>query len=751
MLNRHSIVFKMAFTLLIVVVLANLVIHQLVNKRIEELVLERIEEEGSLILQSLDWALSPLLEKGDDETIQRLVENIGAYEVVNNIRIYDQKCIVLFSNALNEKGIKNDQKCVVSIIKEKKLKATDQNLKEGHFSIAMPIRGSSFIAQQGSDVMAILYVDMNVNYANRIGEAIKSDFQWIYIASNVLLIGILAFIFYMLVGRPLSKIKGAAHELGVQHYDHRMQLGSHDEFGDLADVFNQMAENIEFNTKELEKAKTIAEAASQAKMSFLANMSHEIRTPLNTVIGFTEILEESETDSDKKHQLSIVKNAGNHLLSIINDILDVSKIEMEHIQLEEVRFDIREELKDIGNMFRLKIQEKNLEFYLVIEEHVPEFFMGDVYRIRQIFINLIGNAIKFTEVGNIQVNLNYLDGHMIIQVKDTGIGIESEKIKFIFDAFSQTDASTTRLYGGTGLGLAISKRLAQMMGGDIKVKSSLGIGSEFEMKLNIEQAKDIHKNPIAGEQMVKRWIAYDPEVVDLLLSTIQGLPRRISLIKRAMESEDYSVLDEESHALKGIAGNYGMKEIHICARELNKMVRVIPKADPMMINELIVRLERVFQQIPEQYFEENSVRSFTVLADDHLEYKILVAEDVEENRLLLDKILGVLEVEVEFAKNGLEALEKLHAEVYDLLLLDIQMPLLDGSEVIKWVRENESLKKLYVIAVTANATSEDMQKYLGMGCDWFMSKPIKKKVLRDKVKELMVLKMSDLSVGEKDE
>ena len=396
--------------------------------------------------------------------------------------------------------------------------------------------------------------------------------------------------------------------------------------------------NLKEIEHDLKKSKNIAEEANRAKSDFLANMSHEIRTPMNAILGFTDLLYSTEDNPGKKNKLGMIKTSGQNLLVLINNILDFSKIEAGKIGIENKSFSLRTTLDNMYSMYKGKADDMGLEYTINIEKSVPEFVLGDEHRVIQILTNIIGNALKFTKDGSVTVDLSYNINRAMIKVKDTGIGIQDNKLDYIFSAFSQADSSTERHFGGTGLGLAISKQLVELIGGTVAVKSTLDVGSTF--------------------------------VLDL------SLP----------------VIDQ-----KGI-------------------------------------------KFSKPFLSYNKVEGFEPIDSKFIaNHKILVAEDNKMNQALIKAMLQELDFNCDIAENGKIALDKLNAQHYDLLLLDIQMPVMDGLETIKYIRENKNLSNLYVIALTANALIGDSDKYINAGCNDYISKPIDRYILENKISELFRL------------
>ena len=399
--------------------------------------------------------------------------------------------------------------------------------------------------------------------------------------------------------------------------------------------------SLKRTTEELKKAKQAAEAAAEAKAIFLANMSHELRTPMNGIIGMVDILKRTELTEVQREYLNIIESSGENLLTIINDILDLSKIEAGHMELENIPFSLKEELNSVMNIMQVIADKKKLPIILKMGDDVPNYVSGDPVRLKQIIINLVNNAIKFTEKGNVTITVEKQreeDGkvQLLFKVTDTGIGISPEGQKKLFQSFSQVDKSTTRKYGGTGLGLTISKNLTHLMGGEIGVESVEGVGSTF-------------------------WF--------------------------------YVVLgrsDEESYKKQREA-------------------------------------------------EEGSPEDKTKI---QLKLKILLAEDNKINQKVALLNLNNLGHKVDIANNGKEAVEKFKEGDYDLIFMDVHMPEMDGMQATKKIREIEKnsgrIKKIPIIAMTANTSEDERKKYLAAGMDDYVGKPFKQKELIEIFKKFAV-------------
>ena len=534
--------------------------------------------------------------------------------------------------------------------------------------------------------------------------------------------------------------------------------------GDVVSLALNITDTVRYEAR-LKEARRRAEAASRAKSSFLANMSHEIRTPMNGVVGMADLLMDTALDDEQTLYANTIKNSGEALLVIINDVLDYSKIEAEKLVLHEEAFDLERAIHELMMLMQVTARDKGIDLFIDYDLFLPTRFVGDRGRLRQVMTNLVGNAVKFTETGHVLVRVvgvhptNGPNAELRVTIEDTGIGIPSDMVGHIFGEFNQVDDERNRKFEGTGLGLAISEKLIKLMCGDIWAESEEGKGSTFGFSVSLPVSEEIDPDELRMPEGLRRALIVESHDVNrsilerqlqqLGIETVSCEGAKVAL-EVAREGFDVVLTDhvmaemdgiEFAEALHGagqsmpvllLSSNTGSAEQDPGRRFVEAVLQkpVSRKALMGALQGLEMPVEVVAEDPPE-------VAEVVEVPEDGRVMRVLAAEDNKTNRLVFSKMVKAFEIDLKFAENGFEAVEFYQSFEPDIVFMDISMPGMDGKEATSKIREIEkgTGRHVPIVAMTAHAMDGDKEGIIAAGLDHYLTKPLRKAAIAERIGE----------------
>lgn len=685
---------KILAALLILISLVNFISFFAISNNIKKEIDDRMINDAYLVLQGLNWAMAHMEVSGEVEEIKELVSHMTEFDLVKSLKVISLDGKVKYTTD-DEKLSDTDIDVLNALLSQDLDEYHVRHFETNELITAIPM------TYEGRTI-ALLLIHIDEVYENQLIRGLRHDYIYLAFITTVFILVSISVVLYLLLSKPLGKFQEALYTASRRDYSKRIPLDQNTEFQELAVVFNRMLSEIESHTKELVHAKDIAEKASASQSVFLSNMSHEFLTPLHSILGFTDLLREEETSSEKLRKIDAIKNSGEHLKRLISDVLDVSELKASHFDYIDDIFRVNGLVDALEDWFKAKTIIKGIAFDVVVED-MPEMLRGDEKRIEQLLMNIVGNSIKFTEEGFVKCVLSYREPYFIIRVIDSGIGISQRDINRIYDAFSKKDTSMNRVYGGLGLGLTISREIINAYDGHMNIESQLGTGTTFDIKLKLKAVQP------QSEVLLSTWLKNE-ETQSSVETFIGNLPDYLN----QLDGEDKK---DMLHQLKGTAANLKMDYLY---KKFESLEGYLVKNQKLRFDALLQEIREFVESL---YLKKRSESS---------ERKLLLLEDSESyaNQIML--LADSLHINYNVVNSNISFMETLFTDQFDIIIINVNVKEVSTDQVLAWIRKQN--KEAYVIALIDK--DQEISQLKSSGYDWFVSHDSIDVLLVEKLKAL---------------